>query len=150
MPKIFCSTIKHLALSQGQLLHLRNAMLVTDHISAILYATGAATALAVVQFFAPATALKLLNQLEIRDEAGLLFARHWGLLVFSMGALLIYAADHPQARTAIMLFALIEKVGLVALIVSHWRRRYTRGLRLTALFDSACSLIYAAYLSGLA
>jgi hypothetical protein len=125
-------------------------MLISEHISAILTITGAITALVVVQFFFPAKVLKLLNQIEIHDEAGLMFARHWGLLAFSMGALLIYAADHPQARAAIMLFALIEKVGLVALIVGHSKRPYTRGLRLTALFDSICSVLYATYLIGVA
>jgi hypothetical protein len=125
-------------------------MLISDNISAILYVTGAITASVVIQFFFPAKALKLLNQIEIQDEAGRLFARHWGLLAFSMGALLIYAAGHPQARAAIMLFALIEKIGLVVLIVSDGKRAYTRGLRLTALFDSLCSLLYAAYLGGIA
>jgi len=125
-------------------------MLISDHISAILYVTGAITALVVVQFFFPKKVLKLLNQIEIHDEAGLLFARHWGLLAFSLGALLIYAADHPEARVAIVLFALIEKVGLVALIVAHRKRPYTRGLRLTAVFDTICSLLYAAYLIGIA
>lgn len=125
-------------------------MPISDHISAILYVTGFITASVMVQFFFPARALKVLNQIELHDEAGILFARHWGLLAFSMGALLIYAADHPQARAAIMLFALIEKVGLVTLIAWHSKRPYTQGLRLTALFDSICSLLYAAHLSGIA
>ena len=125
-------------------------MPISDHISAILYVTGAATASVMMQFFFPARMLKLLNGIEIHDEAGLLFARHWGLLAFSMGALLMYAADHPQARAAIMLFALIEKVGLATLIAWHSKRPYTRGLRLTAMFDTICSLLYAAYLSGIA
>jgi len=125
-------------------------MPISDHISAVLYVTGVITASVVVQFFFPAKALKLLNNIEIHDEAGLLFARHWSLLAFCLGGLLIYAADHPQARVTIMLFALIEKVGLVALIARQAKRPFTRGLRLTALFDSLCSLLFAAYLSGLA
>jgi hypothetical protein len=128
----------------------RSSMPISDHISVILYVTGAITSLVVVQYFFPAKVLKLLNQIEIHDEAGLLFARHWGLLAFSLGALLIYAADHPQARAAIMLFALIEKAGLVALIAIHSKRSYTRGLRLTALFDSICCVLYASYLTGIA
>ena len=125
-------------------------MLISDHISAILYVTGMITALVVVQFFFPEKVLILLSQIVILDVAGLLFARHWGLLAFSLGALLIYAADHPEARAAIVLFALIEKAGLVALIVMHGKRPYTRGLRLTAVFDGICSLLYALYLGGVA
>lgn len=123
-------------------------MLITDHISTILYVTGIVTALTVFQFFFPAKFLKLLNQITIHDEAGMFFARHWGLVVFSVGALLIYAADHPAARNAIILFALIEKLGLVALVVANAKHPFTRGLRLAAGFDTVCCLMYAAYLAG--
>ena len=123
-------------------------MLISEHIAAILYVTGVITASVVVQFFFPAKALKILNQIEIRDEAGLLFARHWGMLALTIGALLIYAGAHPEARPTIMLLATIEKVALVGLIVMDFKKPYTRGLRLTAVFDGLCSVIYALYLAG--
>lgn len=123
-------------------------MIIAEHISAILTVTGVVTASVVLQFLFPRPVLKLLNKLEIADEAGLLFARHWGLLAFVMGALLVYAADHAEARTAIMLAAAVEKAGLVALVLLEAKKPYTKGLRLTAVFDGVCVLIYAAYLVG--
>ncbi|HEY8025270.1 MAG TPA: hypothetical protein VIF60_11925 [Burkholderiaceae bacterium] len=124
-------------------------MIIAEHISIILTVTGAVTALVVLQFFFPAKILQLLSKVTITDEAGLFYARHWGLLAFSIGALLIYAADHAEARAPIMLFAAIEKAGLVAIVVLHAKRPYTKGMRLAAVFDGACVLIYAAYLLGI-
>lgn len=125
-------------------------MMITAHISAVLYVTGAITALPLFQFLFPAPVLKRFSQLEIKDEAGLFFARHWGLLVFCIGALLIYAAGHAEAREPIMLFALIEKLGLLVLMAAHWKRPYVKGLRGAAAFDLVCSLLYGAYLGGIA
>ena len=123
-------------------------MIVTEHISTILLVTGSITALPLLQFLFPAKFLKWMNQIEISDEAGLFYARHLGLVVFSLGALLIFAAHHAEAREAIMLCALIEKLGIVLLIASNRKRPFTRGLVVTAIFDSVCSLLYLAYLAG--
>ncbi len=125
-------------------------MIIADHISAILTVTGIVTALVVLQFFLPVQVLRLLSKITIDDEAGLFFARHWGLLAFAIGALLVYAADHAEARQAIMLAAAVEKAGLVGLVVLHAGKPYTRGLRLAAVFDGVCVLIYGVYLFGAA
>lgn len=122
--------------------------MIAAHIEAILWFTGVVTALPIVQFIAPRFGLKLLFKVEVHDPAGLLFARHWGLLAFTMGGLLLYAAGHPQARYPILLAAMIEKAGLVGLIAAEWNALHTRGLRLTLAFDAACSVIFAAWLLG--
>ena len=121
-------------------------MFIADHISLILTITGIVTGLVVLQFFVPKPVLRLLSKLTIEDEAGLFFARHWGLLAFVIGGLLVYAADHAEARTPIMLAAAVEKAGLVALVLLQWNKPFTKGLRLAAVFDGICVLVYAAYL----
>jgi hypothetical protein len=125
-------------------------MFIAEHISIILMVTGVLTGLPILQFFFPVQMLKYLNRLTINDEVGLFYARHWGLLAFCIGALLVYAATHPEIRAPIMLFAALEKWGMVALAVMHWKRPYTQGLRLAALFDLICMLLYGAYLANLA
>ena len=82
--------------------------MITNNISTILLVTGLVTMLPLLQFLAPAAFLKLLNKIEIKDEAGLFFARHWGMMAFVVGGLLIYAAAHPEARLPIVCAALIE------------------------------------------
>ena len=125
-------------------------MIIVDHISAILTVTGIVTGLVVLQFFFPAPVLRLLSRLSIEDEAGLFFARHWGLLAFAVGGLLVYAAGHAEAREAIMIAAAVEKAGLVALVTLNRKKTFTQGLRPAAVFDAICVLIYAAYLCGIA
>jgi hypothetical protein len=124
-------------------------MIIADHIGIILDVTGAITGAVVLQFFFPEKVLHLLSKQTIRDEAGLFYARHWGLLAFAMGGLLLYAAGHAEARAPIMLFAAIEKAGLVGLIALHAKRPYTQGMRLAAVFDGICVLVYAIYLAGI-
>jgi hypothetical protein len=125
-------------------------MLIADHITGILLVTGIVTASPILQFFFPVQVLKRLNKLEIHDEAGLFYARHWGLLACSIGLLLIYAATHPDIRTPIMLSALLEKMGIVMFGVIHRNRPYMQGMRIAVIFDAICSLLYAIFLSGIA
>ena len=124
-------------------------MFITAHIAPILFVTGVITALPVVQFFFPA-AMKVLSKLELTDEGALFFARHWGLVTLTIGALLCYAGAHEEARRPIVLAIVIEKAGLVGLLASQWNRPYARGLRGAALFDGLCCLVYAAFLLKIA
>jgi hypothetical protein len=118
------------------------------HIGAVLAVTGVITALPVVLFAAPAQRVRLLLKLELADRGALLIARQLGLLAFTMGALLVYAAGHPELRAPVVLAALVEKTGFVFLIASQWTEPHTRGLRIAAAFDGACSAVYAAWLLG--
>ncbi len=114
----------------------------------ILLVTGIVTALPVLQFIAPAPALRLLYKLEIRDQAGVFFARHWGLLAAAMGGLLIYASGHPEVRAPIVLAAMLEKAGLVGLISAGWSQPHTRGMKLVFAFDLTCVAVYGAWFFG--
>ncbi len=124
--------------------------MITNNISTILLVTGLVTMLPLLQFLAPAAFLKLLNKIEIKDEAGLFFARHWGMMAFVVGGLLIYAAAHPEARLPIVCAALIEKAALVMLIALNWSKPFGKGFAVTLLFDGACCVIYGLYMAGLA
>jgi len=117
-------------------------------IGAVLAVTGVITALPVVLFAAPAQRVRQLLKLELADRGALLIARQLGLLAFAMGALLVYAAGHPELRAPVVLAALVEKAGFVLLVAAQWSEPHTRGMRLPAAFDAACSAIYAAWLLG--
>jgi hypothetical protein len=122
--------------------------MLAPHIRALLLIAGVVTALPILQFLFPAPALRLLYKLELRDEAGLFFARHWGLLAACFGGLLIYASGHEQAREPIVLAAMLEKAGLVGCVAADWNKLHTRGMRLAAAFDSACVVVFGAWLLG--
>ena len=120
--------------------------MLTEHFAAVLWVTGAITTLPVLQFFAPRRVLALMYRIEIVDEAGLFFARHWGLLAASVGGLLMFAAAHPALRPPVVAAALVEKAGIAMAFALQRHRPFARGLRLVAAFDTACVLLYAAWL----
>lgn len=117
-----------------------------EHFAVVLWVTGAFTATPILQFVAPRQVLARLYQIELTDEAGLFFARHWGLLAAAFGGLLMFAAGHPAVRAPIVAAALVEKAGIVATFAAMHRRPFARGLRLVAAFDTACVIIYAIWL----
>jgi hypothetical protein len=125
-------------------------MIIAQNIEGVLLVTGIVTALPILLFLFPSAGLKHLFKLGIDDPAGRFFARHWGLMAFSVGLLLVFAAHHPELRRPVMLVALIEKAGLVALIIAHWNQPHTRGLRGVVAFDGACVIVYALFLLGIA
>jgi hypothetical protein len=121
--------------------------MIDKHIKLILLITGLITMLPVVQFFAPDWMLQQ-QSLVVADDAGRLFAQHWGLVVFCIGSLLVYAAMHPGSRRSIVCAGLIQKLGLVVLLLMNWRNPALQGLHMVAIFDAICVLLYAIYLFG--
>src|SRR5215831_10039889 len=107
------------------------------HIELILIVTGALTAIALLQFIAPAPVLRMIYDQAPTDEVGLAVARHWGLLIFLVGALLIYAAFHPSVRGPAMVVAVIEKAALGIGVFGTSLRRYL----VAAVIAAADSLI---------
>src|SRR5262245_55219672 len=98
--------------------------MLADHIELILLITGLATAGALAVFVAPAPVMKVLFGQAPSDVLGLFIARHWGLLVCLVGALLIYAAYHAEVRVPTLIVAIVEKAALVlSLLISSFRQR---------------------------
>ena len=117
-------------------------------IELILLVTGLATAGALAVSLAPATVLKLLFGEAPSDALGLLVARHWGLLVGLVGALLVYAAYHAEARVPTLIVAIVEKAAFaLGVFLSPFRRRpAVLGM---ALADAGMAAVYFVYLTGL-
>ncbi|MHA6204684.1 hypothetical protein ACXU4B_09695 [Dyella soli] len=120
--------------------------MIVDHIGIVLLVSGAFTLLPIVIFLLPAHGTRLLFGVDAADGIGGLLTRHWSLLAPSLGALLIYAAWHPELRVPLMLAAGVEKAGLVGLIVASSKEPYAARLRPIAVFDSVIVLVYAIYL----
>ncbi|MFZ6871697.1 hypothetical protein ACO0LF_06445 [Undibacterium sp. Di27W] len=116
-------------------------------ISKILYVSGTVTMLAGLQFIAPTLFLQA-SGMQVGDVTGLFFARHWGLMAFVVGALIIYAVKQVQARRAILLAAAVEKLGLVFMLAINWTEPALQGLHIAAFFDGSCVLLYSIYLLG--
>jgi hypothetical protein len=120
---------------------------ISAHIEIILIVTGAFTAIAGLGFIAPVPVLGMIFGKAPGDELGLTLARHWALLVFLFGALLIYCAFHPAAREPIMLTAAIEKIALFAGVFGTSLRRHPIAA-IIAAGDFVIALIYLLFLAG--
>jgi|SRR6516165_121446 hypothetical protein len=121
--------------------------MVGTHIELILIVTGALTAIALLQFIAPASVLRMIYGEAPTDQVGLAVARHWGLLIFLVGALLVYAGFHPSVRGPAMVIAVIEKVAL-GLGIFGTPLRTRPAAAAIAAGDLLIALIYVLYLAG--
>jgi hypothetical protein len=118
------------------------------HIELILLITGLATAGALVLFLAPVTMLKVLYGQAPSDVRSLLIVRHWGLLIFLVGALLVYAAYHAEIRVPTMVVAVVEKAAFaLGVFISPFRRRTP--VLVMALADAGMAAVYLMYLAGM-
>jgi hypothetical protein len=121
--------------------------MLTDQIELILLLTGLATSGALVMFVAPTLTMKMLFRQTSSDTLSILIARHWGLLIFLVGALLVYAAYHTEIRSATIIVAVVEKLVFALMVfVSHFRRY--RIAFIVALADTSMAIVYMIYLIG--
>jgi hypothetical protein len=71
--------------------------------------------------------------------------RHWGIMVFGIGALMVVAAFRPWLRFETMVFSAVEKAFMVYLFLSNLAQPWIRGYLLAFLIDStitAYSILY--------
>lgn len=122
--------------------------MIAAHIQLILLITGLATASALAVFLAPVVTMKMLFGQAPSDPISLAIARHWGLLIFCFGVLLIYAAYHPEVRTPTLVLASLEKIVLATGVLTSSLRRRPTAL-VVALSDAAFAALYVMYLAGL-
>jgi len=121
---------------------------VTSNIEAVLIVTGALTAGMLAQFVAPSWVLRHAFGEVPSGVAAITLARHWGLLLFCVGVLLVYSAFHPAVRVPAVVLASVEKVGFVACVFGTSLRQ-RRMQAISAAADAFMVLIYVLYLLGL-
>jgi hypothetical protein len=122
--------------------------MMSDRIEPILLITGLATAGALALFLWPVTMMKMLFGQAPSDALSLLIARHWGLLIGLVGALLIFAAYHTETRVPTLIVAIGEKAAFaLGVLSSPFRRRWIATLM--ALADAGMAAMYLMYLLGL-
>ena len=119
--------------------------MIDKHFSKILVITGIITMLPIVMFFFPWAMLSLFG-LNVGREAGVPFTKHWGLLAFCFGALLVYSAKHVELRRPIVIAAAIEKIGLCVIIAMAWNEPSLQALRPILVVDGIIVLIYGVWL----
>jgi hypothetical protein len=119
--------------------------MIDKHFSKILIVTGIITMLSIVLFFFPWAMLSIFG-LNVGREAGVPFTKHWGLLAFCFGALLVYSAKHVELRRPIVIAAAIEKIGLCVIVAMAWNEPSLQALRPILFVDGIIVVIYGVWL----
>ncbi len=116
-------------------------------IELILLLTGLATAGALALFLAPVTMMKVLFGQAPGDPLNVGIARHWALLIFLVGGLLVYAAYHAEIRVPTLIVAIVEKAAFALGMLTSPLRRRTAVLCM-ALADAGMAALYLMVLAG--
>ena len=119
--------------------------MIDKHFSKILIVTGIITMMPIVMFFFPWAMLNIFG-LNVGREAGVPFTKHWGLLAFCFGALLVYSAKHVELRRPIVIAAAIEKIGLCVIVAMAWNEPSLQALRPILFVDGIIVVIYGVWL----
>ncbi|WNM62290.1 hypothetical protein [Candidatus Nitrospira neomarina] len=121
--------------------------MITEHIQLILLVSGVATMGASVQFLAPRLILKLLYEVEPSEPTILLLAKHWGLLIFLVGALLVYSAYDSSTRDPVLVVATLEKIVFAGFIFLGPVKKTSVGT-FVAAGDTSFVVLYLLYFLG--
>jgi hypothetical protein len=74
--------------------------------------------------------------------------RHWGVLLFVIGSLIVYGAYDPSIRSPVLTAAAIEKLAVGVLILAG-RVPRTPAILTAAIADGIFAILYILYLAGL-
>ncbi|HXJ96661.1 MAG TPA: hypothetical protein VMT20_27800 [Terriglobia bacterium] len=122
--------------------------MITTHIHAILVVVGLVTMGGIGALVAPRQALKLVFGVETPQNVALLLTRHWGLLIFLVGALLTFAAYHPGIQVPAMAIAGLEKIAFAGLVFLGPLKRTTVAT-LAAAVDAGFAVLFVLFFMGL-
>ncbi len=75
-------------------------------------------------------------------------ASHWGMLIFLIGALLVYAAFQPSVRVPSMIIGTVEKLFFAGLIF-FGNVPMTAPTKALAVIDTGIAVLYLLYFAGL-
>ena len=112
----------------------------------ILILSGIATAVAGLgAAVAPGPLLRLAFGVDRPEAATMFFARHWGVLILAVGALVVYSAYAPAARLPILVAGSVEKALIVVMIFFGPLKR-TLAMTAIAAMDGLFTILYVTYL----
>jgi hypothetical protein len=122
--------------------------MLTSSIGWILVTSGIITAVAgLAALLFPHLFLRLGFGVE-STNAFVFFVQHWGVLIFAVGALIVYSAYAPTVRAPVLVAAAIEKFA-IGLLTFFGRMKRTTPMTAIAIGDGAFAILYVAYLAGL-
>lgn len=114
----------------------------------ITLVSGALTCTMVYAAIAPQAALRSTFGETLEGPLAEIVVRNWGALIALMGAMLIYGAFNPHARSLALTVAGASKLVFIALVLSHGGRYLGRQAGIAIAVDLVWVVLFAWYLLG--
>lgn len=121
-------------------------MWIDHNIGWVLEISGLLTCSMLLYALAPRALHQFIFGEDVTVSSGVLALRSWGIMIFGSGALLVYAAYHPEFRDAIMLYSIAGKSSFILPVLfdtGHFIRKPAFPM---ALADVVMVLLFAWYL----
>ena len=118
--------------------------LIVGNFKWIMLAGGLVTLSMLSAAVAPRLAVQVMLGDAPEGPLALLLARSWGVLIGLTGAMLVWGAFHPEARTLVLLVAGASKLTFIVLVLS--RPPYRAKALVPLLVDGLLVALFAAYL----
>src|ERR1700722_12347992 len=121
--------------------------MLTSNFGWIIAASGVVTAVAgLTAVLAARPFFRFGFGVESPQSSMVFFVRHWGVLIFVVGALLVYSAGVPAVRTPVLIAAAVEKFA-VGLLIFLGPMRRTSVMTAAVIGDGLFAVLYVAYLA---
>ncbi len=122
------------------------APMLAAYIKWIMLVSGAMTCTMVYAAIRPQAMLQSTFGETVDGPLAELVVRNWGVLIFLVGAMLIYGAFNAAARPLVLTVAAVSKVAFIGLVLSNGDR-YLRGQAgMSILVDAVMVLLFVIYL----
>ena len=122
--------------------------IIAKYIKWVMLVSGILTCTMIYAAFDPQAALLNTFGASISGPLAEVIVRNWGVLVFLVGAMLIYGAYNPVHRTFVIIIASISKVVFISLVVTIGDQYLSKAGAAIA-FDFVIVLLFLLYLLGL-
>ena len=118
--------------------------LIDATVKPVLILGGLGTAAAFLFAFRPYYALARIADVDLNRDH-IIFVQHWGFMVGLLGVFMVAAAFTEAWRTPVILYALLEKVYLVYLVVDNANLPFSQGFTVPAVMDAFLAVYFILY-----
>lgn len=120
--------------------------LVASYIKPIMLVSGLLTCTMLYAAIAPQAALQSTFGASLTGPLAEIIVRNWGILIFLVGAMLIYGAFNPQVRSLVLTIAGLSKLAFIGLVLSYGSLYLGNQAGIAIAIDSLWVVIFAWYL----
>lgn len=124
------------------------APVLAAYIQWIMLVSGALTCTMVYAAIAPRAMLQSTFGETLEGPLADLVVRNWGVLIFLVGAMLIYGAFTPAVRPLVLTVAAVSKLTFIGLVLSNGERYLGGQAGISIAVDGVMIVVFVVYLLG--